>query len=173
MDHVLSTDALCKYYGRFKALDGLNMHVPKGAIYGFVGKNGAGKTTLIRLICGLQRPTAGSYRLCGKESGSPEIAKARHRMGAVVEAPAIYGEMTAEDNLKMQYRVLGLPSEEGIRELLQLVGLEDTGKKKARRFSLGMRQRLGIAMALAGARTDPETEPGAADHRPHLQSYSG
>ena len=153
MDYVLTTDALCKQYGHFKALDGLNMHVPKGSIYGFVGKNGAGKTTLIRLVCGLQHPTAGSYRLYGKESGSPEITSSRRRMGAVVEAPAIYGEMTAEDNLKMQYRVLGLPSEEGIRELLQLVGLHNTGKKKARQFSLGMRQRLGIAMALAG---DPD-----------------
>ena len=153
MDYVLTTEALSRHYGRFKALDGLNMHVPKGAIYGFVGKNGAGKTTLIRLICGLQRPTSGSYRLYGKENGSPEIAQSRRRMGAVVEAPAIYGDMTAEDNLKMQYRVLGLPTEEGIPELLHLVGLENTVKKKARQFSLGMRQRLGIAMALAG---DPD-----------------
>lgn len=153
MDYVLTTTDLCKQYGQFKALDGLNMHVPKGSIYGFVGKNGAGKTTLIRLICGLQRPTAGSYRLYGKENKSPEITNSRRRMGAVVESPAIYGEMTALDNLKMQYRVLGLPSEEGIQELLQLVGLEGSGKKKARQFSLGMRQRLGIAMALAG---DPD-----------------
>ena len=153
MDYVLTTDALCKHYGYFKALDGLNMHVPKGSIYGFVGKNGAGKTTLIRLVCGLQHPTAGRYRLYGKESESPEITSSRRRMGAVVEKPAIYGEMTAEDNLKMQYRVIGLPSEEGIHELLQLVGLQNTGKKKARQFSLGMRQRLGIAMALAG---DPD-----------------
>ena len=121
MDYVLTTDALCKHYGYFKALDGLNMHVPKGSIYGFVGKNGAGKTTLIRLVCGLQHPTAGRYRLYGKESESPEITSSRRRMGAVVEKPAIYGEMTAEDNLKMQYRVIGLPSEEGIHELLQLV----------------------------------------------------
>lgn len=153
MDYVLTTAALCKQYGQFKALDALEMHVPKGSIYGFVGKNGAGKTTLIRLICGLQRPTAGSYRLYGTESGSPELARSRRRMGAVVEAPAIYGDMTAEDNLKTQYRVLGLPSEEGIPELLRLVGLADAGRKKARQFSLGMRQRLGIAMALAG---DPD-----------------
>lgn len=153
MEFVLTTDALSKHYGHFKALDGLDMHVPKGSIYGFVGKNGAGKTTLIRLICGLQQPSAGSYRLCGKESGSPEIAGSRRHMGAVVETPAVYGDMTAKDNLKMQYRVLGLPSEEGITELLQLVGLESSAKKKAGRFSLGMRQRLGIAMALAG---DPD-----------------
>ena len=153
MDHVLTTDALTKRYGRFTALDGLNMHVPKGSVYGFIGKNGAGKTTLIRLICGLQYPTSGSCRLYGRENGAPEIRRSRRRLGAVAEAPAIYGEMTAADNLRMQYRILGLPSEEGIPELLRLVGLENTGKKKAGRFSLGMRQRLGIAMALAG---DPD-----------------
>lgn len=153
MDYVLSTDALSKHYGRFKALDGLDMHVPKGAIYGFVGKNGAGKTTLIRLVCGLQRPSSGSFRLYGRDGRDPEIRNSRRRIGAVVEAPAICGEMTAEENLKLQYRVLGLPSEEGIPELLELTGLSDTGKKKARQFSLGMRQRLGIAVALAG---DPD-----------------
>lgn len=153
MDYVLTTDALCKQYGQFKALDGLNMHVPKGSIYGFVGKNGAGKTTLIRLICGLQRPSSGSFRLYGRRNDDPEIQKARRRVGAVVEAPAIYQDMSAEDNLKMQYRILGLPTDEGIPELLALVGLSDTGKKKARHFSLGMRQRLGIAIALAG---DPD-----------------
>ena len=153
MDYVLSTDALSKRYGRFKALDGLDMHVPKGAIYGFVGKNGAGKTTLIRLVCGLQRPSSGSFRLYGRDGRDPEIRNSRRRIGAVVEAPAICGEMTAEENLKLQYRVLGLPSEEGIPELLELTGLSDTGKKKARQFSLGMRQRLGIAVALAG---DPD-----------------
>lgn len=153
MDYVLSTDALSKHYGRFKALDGLDMHVPKGAIYGFVGKNGAGKTTLIRLVCGLQRPSSGSFRLYGRDGRDAGIRNARRRIGAVVEAPAICGDMTAEENLKLQYRVLGLPSEEGIAELLELTGLSDTGKKKARQFSLGMRQRLGIAVALAG---DPD-----------------
>ena len=134
MDYVLSTDALSKHYGRFKALDGLDMHVPKGAIYGFVGKNGAGKTTLIRLVCGLQRPSSGSFRLYGRDGRDPEIRNSRRRIGAVVEAPAICGEMTAEENLKLQYRVLGLPSEEGIPERLELTGLSDTGKKKARQF---------------------------------------
>lgn len=153
MDYILSTDALSKHYGHSKALDGLNMHVPKGSIYGFVGKNGAGKTTLIRLICGLQQPTAGSFQLYGRENRDGEIYQSRRRMGAIVEAPAIYLDMTAEDNLRMQYRILGLPTEEGIHELLELVGLSDTGKKKARHFSLGMRQRLGIAIALAG---DPD-----------------
>ncbi len=153
MDYILETRSLSKHYGRFKALDGMNMHIPKGAIYGLVGKNGAGKTTLIRLICGLQEPSSGSFTLYGTENRDKAIVKARRRMGAVVETPSLYPDMTAEDNLKMQYRVLGLPSFEGIDQLLQLVGLENTGKKKARNFSLGMKQRLGIALALAG---DPD-----------------
>lgn len=153
MKYVLTTNYLTKQYGHFKALDGLSMHVPKGAIYGFVGKNGAGKTTLIRLICGLQMPTSGAYELYGVSGDSKDIVKSRRRMGAVVETPSIYMDMTAEDNLKEQYRILGLPSFDGIPELLKLVGLENTGKKKAKNFSLGMKQRLGIAVALAG---DPD-----------------
>jgi len=153
MDYILTTEGLCKKYRRFQALDGLNMHVPKGAIYGFVGRNGAGKTTLIRLICGLQEPTSGTFRLYGVKNTSAQIVKSRRRMGAVVETPSIYLDMTAEENLKEQYRVLGLPSFDGIQELLTLVGLENTGKKKAKNFSLGMKQRLGIAVALAG---DPD-----------------
>lgn len=151
MEYVLTTNALSKQYGHFKALDGLSMHVPKGAIYGFVGKNGAGKTTLIRLICGLQQPTTGMYTLYGKDSGQADIAKARRRMGAVVETPSIYMDLTAEENVKQQYMILGRPSYDGIQELLKLVDLADTGNKKAKNFSLGMRQRLGIAVALAGS----------------------
>ena len=153
MDYVLTTDALSKQYKNFKALNGLSMHVPKGAIYGFVGKNGAGKTTLIRLICGLQEPTSGSYSLYGENNKKKGIIRSRRRMGAVVETPSIYLNMTAYDNLKEQYRILGIPSFDSIPELLKLVGLENTGKKKAKNFSLGMRQRLGIAIALAG---DPD-----------------
>lgn len=153
MDYVLQTNALRKNYKDFKALSGLSMNVPKGAIYGFVGKNGAGKTTLIRLICGLQEPTSGDYVLYGRKNTDREIVKSRRRMGAVVETPSIYLDMTAEDNLKQQYRILGLPSFDGLTDILKLVGLENTGKKKAKNFSLGMRQRLGIAIALVG---DPD-----------------
>ncbi len=153
MDYILTAESLWKSYKGFHALSGLNMHLPKGAIYGLVGRNGAGKTTLIRLICGLQAPTSGSYTIFGLDSASKEIHKARRRMGAVVETPSIYLDLSAEDNIKEQYRVLGVPSDEGVGELLELVGLADTGKKKARNFSLGMRQRLGIAIALAG---DPD-----------------
>lgn len=150
MDYVLTTNALSKKYKNFKALNGLSMQIPKGAIYGFVGKNGAGKTTLIRLICGLQQPTSGDYTLYGTKNTEKKIANSRRRMGAVIETPSIYLDLTAEDNIKEQYRVLGLPSYDNIFELLKLVGLENTEKKKTKNFSLGMRQRLGIALALAG-----------------------
>lgn len=150
MQYILETKGLCKQYKNFQALTDLNMHVPKGSIYGFVGKNGAGKTTLIRVITGLQYPTAGSYHLYGIADSDKKIRNSRRRMGAVVETPSIYLDMTAEDNLKQQYVILGQPDFDGIRELLTLVGLEGTGKKKVKDFSLGMRQRLGIAITLAG-----------------------
>lgn len=150
MEYVLETNGLSKRYRDFTALNGLNMHIPKGSIYGFVGRNGAGKTTLIRLICGLQEPTSGSFTLYGAKNTDAKIERARRRMGAVVESPAVYPDMTAEENLRQQYLVLGMPSADGIAELLHLVGLDGTGKKKVKNFSLGMRQRLGIAVALAG-----------------------
>ena len=150
---VLRTEALSKTYGGAPALDGLDMRVPRGSIYGFVGRNGAGKTTLIRLICGLHAPTSGRFSLFGARGDGAGIAEARRRMGAVVESPAIYMDMTAQENLEQQYRVLGLTDFDTIPGLLRRVGLEHTGKKKARRFSLGMKQRLGLAVALAG---DPD-----------------
>lgn len=150
MDNVLTTTALTKRYKHTTALDALTMHVPKGAIYGFIGRNGAGKTTLIRLICGLQLPSQGHFTLYGIDSRSRDIPRARQRLGAVIETPSLYLDMGAADNLRQQYRVLGMPSFTGIDDLLDLVGLTNTGRKKARHFSLGMKQRLGIAMALAG-----------------------
>lgn len=153
MDYILRTNALCKKYKNYKVLNGLSMNVPKGAIYGFVGKNGAGKTTLIRLICGLQEPTSGEYILYGKKNTDKDILTSRRRMGAIVETPSIYLDMTAEDNLKIQYRILGLSSFDGLNDILKLVGLKNTGKKKVKNFSLGMRQRLGIAIVLVG---DPD-----------------
>ena len=142
MEYVLKTDAVCKNYRHFKALNGLSMSVPKGAIYGFVGKNGAGKTTLIRIICGLQKASAGEYTLYGRKNTDRDIAKSRRRMGAVVETPSIYLDMSAEDNLKQQYRIVGLPSFDGLDDILKLVGLENTVNKKAKHFSIGMKQRL-------------------------------
>ncbi len=151
MEYVLQMTSLTKRYRNFQALNGLTMKVPKGSIYGLVGKNGAGKTTLIRLITGLQDPTEGSYTLYGApNSEKKQLETMRRRMGAVVETPSIYLDLTAEENLRQQAEILGLPSYKSIPELLRLVGLENTGKKKAKNFSLGMRQRLGIAVALVG-----------------------
>ena len=149
MNDVLNTTDLTKIYGNFKALDKLNMSVPKQAIYGLVGKNGAGKTTLLRIICGLQNTTSGEYRLYGISSKDKKIVKARQKMGAVIETPAIYPDLSATGNLKEQFRITGERTFKKIPDLLQLVGLERVGHKKAGNFSLGMKQRLGIAMALA------------------------
>lgn len=150
MEYILETHNLGKRYKDFKAISNLNMHIPKGAIYGLVGKNGAGKTTCIRLICGLQQPTTGTYSIYGISNTNPKIVSVRKRMGAIIETPSIYLDMTAKDNLIEQYKIIGLPSQDNLEELLELVGLSGTGKKKAKNFSLGMRQRLGIAIALVG-----------------------
>ena len=153
MESILTVSGLSKYYKRDKALDSLCLTVPKGAIYGLVGQNGSGKTTLFRLLTGLQMPDGGNFTLYGTRSDEKGIDKARRRISAIVETPALYRNMSAKDNIRQQYRILGLPSDAGIDELLNLVGLDDTGSKKVGNFSLGMRQRLGIAIALAG---DPD-----------------
>ena len=155
MQYVLQTNDLSKKYGKHMAVNGANMNICKGDIYGFVGENGSGKTTIIRLITGLIMPHSGSYRLFGVENTDPEISKVRRLVGAVVETPSIYRNMTAKDNLLMQAKILGIEDEEKVRQTLETVGLGYlyNDKKKAANFSLGMRQRLGIAMALLG---DPQ-----------------
>lgn len=149
MEYILQTSQLVKKYGKFTALAGLTMNVPKGSIYGFVGRNGAGKTTLIRVITGLNNQTSGELSLFGAKSNTGDILQARRKIGAVVETPSLHPEMTAKDNLIQHYKTLGLPPTD-IDNILNLVGLPDTGKKKAKNFSLGMRQRLGIAFSLVG-----------------------
>ena len=148
MEYILETNNLEKKYKNFKAISDLNIHVKKGAIYGLIGKNGAGKSTLIRLICGLQNPTSGTYSIFGVKNTDKKILRERERIGAIVETPSIYVNMSAKDNLLEQFKLIGLPNTEAIDELLKLVGLENTGNKKAKNFSLGMKQRLGIAIAL-------------------------
>ena len=150
MEYIIETHNLEKTYKKFKALNNLNMHIKKGSIYGLIGKNGAGKTTLIRLICGLQRPTNGTYSIYGISNQNKKIIETRKRIGAIIETPSIYLDMTAEDNLKEQYKIIGLPISDNLKEILELVGLNETGKKKAKNFSLGMKQRLGIAISLVG-----------------------
>lgn len=150
MEYILEANNIEKKYGHFKALNNLSMHIPKGAIYGLIGKNGAGKTTLIRLLCGLQKVTSGEYTIYGISNNSRKIAEARKRIGGIIETPSICSDMTAIDNLKEQYKIIGLPSYSKLDEILKLVGLENTGKKTAKHFSLGMKQRLGIAISLVG-----------------------
>ncbi len=152
MEYVLQTQQLCKKYGRFNALTDFTINVPKGAIYGMVGRNGAGKTTLIRIVTGLNNPSSGEFTLFGTKNTDADILAKRRKIGAVVETPSLHPEMSAKDNLIQQTKALGI-SDEKLDEILNLVGLPNTGKKKAKHFSLGMRQRLGIAFSLVG---DPD-----------------
>ena len=130
MEYIIKTNDLKKNYRSFKALDGLSLNVPKGSIYGLVGRNGAGKTTFFRILCGLQEPSSGDYEIYGVKNNDRGIMKSRRRMGAVVETPSIYLDMSAQQNLKYQCRMLGLPDYSCVDELLKLVGLANTGKKK-------------------------------------------
>lgn len=148
MPYILETHNLTKAYKDFYALRNLNMQIEKGAIYGFIGKNGAGKTTLIRLLTGLQHPSEGEFTLYGISSKSKEIHRVRRQIAAIIEKPAVYLNLSAYDNLKVQAQNAGLPSYQNIEDILQLVSLAHVGKKKAKNFSLGMKQRLGIAIAL-------------------------
>lgn len=148
MDYVIETDALVKKYGNKAAVDNMSVHVRRGDIYGLIGKNGAGKTSLMKLILGLTIPNSGSIKLFG----STDLSESRKRIGSLIEAPAIYRGETAIENLR-RFSILAPTSEERMHELLDFVGLGDVGKKKTGAFSLGMRQRLGIAIALLG---DPE-----------------
>ena len=142
-DYIIKVSDVSKEYGKFQALKSMSFTVPKGSIYGLVGRNGAGKTTIMRIISGLQKPTSGTveYGFDHKKLGN---------VGALVELPSIYSNQSARENLIYQYINLGLKIDGSIEESLNFVGLGNTGSKKAGKFSLGMRQRLGIAMAMSG-----------------------
>ncbi|MBR7111315.1 MAG: ATP-binding cassette domain-containing protein [Clostridia bacterium] len=153
MEYVLRTEGLTKSYRGNRVLNGVTMNIRRGDIYGFVGENGSGKTTVIRLITGLIYADSGEFTLFDTKSSDPAILAARARVGAIVEAPSIYLNMSAKENLLMQSGILGLHgNEERCYLTLATVGLGDLwgSKKHAGDFSLGMRQRLGIAMALLG-----------------------
>jgi ABC-2 type transport system ATP-binding protein len=151
-EYVLKTHHLSKKYQNKFALNKVNLSIKKGSIFGFIGQNGAGKSTLIRLVCGLAGPTTGTIELFGKEN-ERALIEARKRIGTIIEGPALYPNMTATENLEAHRLLKGIPGKECINKTLRLVGLQDTGKKKAKNFSLGMKQRLGLAIALLG---DPE-----------------
>lgn len=151
-ESVLTTIDLTKKYKEQTVLDHVNLVVRKGDIYGFIGQNGAGKSTLLRVVTALARPTSGAVSLFG-ESSEAGLIEARKRVGAIIESPTLFPDMTARDNLEVHRLLRGIPSKACISKSLALVGLQDTGKKKARNFSLGMKQRLGLAITLLG---DPE-----------------
>lgn len=146
---ILKTYNITKKYGNKLAVDNVNMTIKKGEIYGFIGQNGVGKTTLIRLITGLIHKSAGEIELLGA-SGESELNKARTMVGSLIETPSFYTNMTARENLEVSRLVRDIPGKKCIDEVLDLVGLKDVEKKKVKNFSLGMRQRLGIANALMG-----------------------
>ena len=150
MENVVAINGISKKYGKAIVLDNVSFEIPKGSIFGLVGRNGAGKTTLMRIITGLSDPTSGSYSISGVSSGDKNILTVRRRMGSIIESPAVFKNLSAYDNIKLQYINLGMTSFDSIPELLELVELKDTGRKTAGKFSLGMRQRLGIAVALCG-----------------------
>ncbi|MBD5135573.1 MAG: ATP-binding cassette domain-containing protein [Lachnospiraceae bacterium] len=148
MENVISTTLLTKKYHDYAAVNKVSLHVRKGEIYGFIGKNGAGKTTFMKMICGLASPTDGEIELFGK-NGS-QLAEIRERIGNLIEIPGLYPGMTAYQNLNCKCIAMGIHKKGYIQEILELVGLKDVGKKKVKNFSLGMKQRLGIAMAITG-----------------------
>lgn len=149
-DLLITTEKLTKKYSSKYAVDSVDLHIPRGSIYGLIGMNGAGKTTIMKMICGLVSPTSGSYSFPGINSSK---AEAYSRIGALIEAPAIIPSLTAFDNMRIKCLAYGISDKEYIRNKLEFVGLGDVGKKKAGKFSLGMKQRLGIALALIG---DPD-----------------
>lgn len=145
MEYIIQTDSLTKNFGNKAAVNKVSLHVGKGEIYGLIGKNGAGKTTLMRLLLGLSNPNSGEMKLYGNN----DLNGARRTIGSLIEEPALYKNETALENLR-RFAILVPTPDEDLQKLLELVGLGDVGKKKAGRFSLGMRQRLGLAIALLG-----------------------
>lgn len=148
IEYVIETQNLTKKYGSFLAVHAANMKVKKGSIYGLIGRNGAGKTTIMKMVCGLTNVSNGKIKLFGSDK---ENNLAYKRMGTLIESPGIYGRMSAYDNMKCRAVCLGISNkDEKIKELLKLAGLSNNQKGAVRKFSLGMKQRLGIAMALLG-----------------------
>lgn len=147
MDLAVETVCLTKMYKDKAAVKRLDMKVREGEIYGFIGKNGAGKSTAMKMLCGLANPTEGEVRLFGRPVSDPVI---RRRLGVLIESPGLYPNMTARQNVVMKAKCMGLADERSVDEALLLAGLSDTGRKHVKHFSMGMKQRLGMALALLG-----------------------
>lgn len=148
MEEILTASGLSKTYGKHRAVDHVNLHISQGDIYGLIGRNGAGKTTILKMLSGLARPTEGDYSLFGMSGGSRGAMMSR--IGTLIEAPGIYPNLSAFDNMKLKSIAMGVRDQDSVNELLETVGLGNVGKKHAGKFSLGMKQRLGIALALVG-----------------------
>ena len=147
--NIIQTHDLCKQYGNALRVSHLNLNVPEGSIYGFLGPNGAGKSTTLKMILGLVRPTAGSIRVLGKDMDNANRLSVLRQVGSLIESPSYYGHLTGEENLRIVQTLRGIP-EKNIREVLQIVRLDGQREKKVAHYSLGMKQRLGLAAALLG-----------------------
>ena len=146
--NAVEITGLCKTYNSKPAVDELNMIIPQGAIYGFIGRNGAGKSTTQKMVCGLAKPTAGDIFLYGKPVSDASV---REDLGVLIEEAGLYPNLTAQENMILQGLNKGITDVRfKMADALNLVGLSDTGKKKVKHFSMGMKQRLGIAMAILG-----------------------
>ncbi|MCO7136931.1 ABC transporter ATP-binding protein [[Clostridium] leptum] len=146
--NIIETSDLTKSYGDFTAVSHLDLHIRKGSVYGFLGPNGAGKSTTMKMLLGLTRPTEGSFQIDGKSYPSDRVAILKE-VGSFLEAPAFYGNLTGEENLDIIRKILGLPKN-SVSDALELVGLTQFRKRLAKKYSLGMKQRLGLAGALIG-----------------------
>jgi len=144
---AVETKGLTKLYGGKAAVKDLNLRVGEGQIYGFIGRNGAGKSTTLKMISGLASPTQGEVSLFGKPLSDPVV---RRRLGVLIEEAGLYPNMTARQNVVMKAKCMGLAEEKSIDQVLDLTGLSNTGKKQVKHFSMGMKQRLGVALALLG-----------------------
>ena len=147
--NIIETHDLCKQYGNALRVAHLDLDVPEGSVYGFLGPNGAGKSTTLKMILGLVRPTAGSIRVLGKSMDSKNRLAVLRQVGSLIERPSYYGHLTGEENLRIVQTLRGVP-EKNIREVLQIVRLDGQRGKKVAHYSLGMKQRLGLAAALLG-----------------------
>ncbi len=148
MDYMITTEHLTKKYKNFVSVNNISLHIRRGSIYGFLGPNGAGKSTTMKMLLGLTAPTKGSFSIDGKHFPEDRMDILKE-IGSFIEAPSFYANLTGRENLDVIRRILGLPKE-SVEDALQLVGLAEFGDRLAKKYSLGMKQRLGLAGALLG-----------------------
>ncbi|MDD3260305.1 MAG: ABC transporter ATP-binding protein [Oscillospiraceae bacterium] len=148
MDHIITTEALTKKYKNFTSVNNVSLHIRKGSIYGFLGPNGAGKSTTMKMLLGLTAPTSGAFTIDGKHFPQDRVAILKE-IGSFIEAPSFYANLTGRENLDVIRRILDLPKS-AVDETLEMVGLDEFGDRLAKKYSLGMKQRLGLAGALLG-----------------------